>query len=1422
MSKYFKNLLVLITVCIITIFPVILLSEHNNIRQEIIGSFTGQYGTGWEWKWNDKTDLPHRIWGEGIPVGEVYSSQQAETVCRVFIENNPYLFPIEMGSLRLATANKKMNTWYVMFDQYYDDLPVWNSRVHFRIKKGNIILIGVDIIPNLELNSEPSISLDRAAEICRDFAQFTDYEGELGVFDGEGSRLGWWLRTENQVPFQKFHFYVDAHNGEMLFYYDNIRYAFGGYVTGDVLPEYPSDRLVEIGLSNIIIETEGGVKDTADASGIFNVPVDVPPSGIGTWINLRSPYCEIINVASSPAMWGGMVRDDSLLYIHFDISIADTSEISVYYHTNFIHDWYKILDPDFNDLDYPMEVYVEDTVSPTPDNAFWDGSGMHFGRGNSCNNFGHFSEVVYHEYTHGVTHFIYPMGSLPYTGQSGAMDEAFSDYFPCSILNDSQHGEGVCSASPFRELDNGLRYPESWVGEVHADGAIISGAFWDMREVFGAGYTDTLVHYARYGWAENFEDFLVEVLVVDDDDGNLNNGTPHFWEIYNAFQAHGIGEFKISIMPRLRPDTEDTEHPYPVYAYITSTLPLDVESILLHYSTGTGFISLLMTETEEDYVYIAEIPPQPEGSTVNYYFSAMDTAGTYEVLPEDAPDSYFSFYVGMDLVCPELEHRHLEDQALEMYPYLVTARAWDNVGIDRVIILYQHNSGDLDTVIMTNDTLDIYVGYLEGISVSLGDSFDYKIIAEDSSIACNCNMSPVTGYHRFKVVRSIFVDFEEDNGGFESTGDWEWGVPSEEGPETAHSGMKLWATILDGYHSDGSNSQLNTTAFDLSDFCSATLEFYHYYRTEFSYDGGNVKISTDDGETWNLIFPIKGYPMLRVVGLGEEGFSGATDGWEKVQFDLLPYIGRTVKIQFDFKSDEYLTAPGWYIDDVGVLEKQILLPPQHVTAASGYDSYVPISWAAPALASSIYRSTAPESFMGYNIYRSEVSGYYDSEPVNGSIVTDTFYLDADALNEVEYFYIVTSVYSEGESQPSNEARAMAFNAELEVSPDVFHITLPEDGLLDTVMTLSNVGSGYLNYNIYEELDDPLSRFTKENGFIDGYSRALIPPHGVWRRLAEDPDDPDVELDIAALYAQHSGNFLYFMIKPHQPMGNPSTDYVVAFSIDADMNPATGDDRIPGMGLEYIVAMGALPMGWESVILEYDPSSPYGWSPAGEAHWTLTPENGDSVACGITFSVIGNPDEILISAMTVRDLMSMTSPEDIIPEGGGIYYSAIEAPWLFENPIQGIINGGTSQSITLTFDADGLAPAEYYAWLRIQTNDWEALEYYVPIQLTVISTGVTEDSKLPGAYSLGYATPNPFNSTSAIQFSVPEKTEAELMVYDVLGKEVTTLLDRELEPGNYLARWDGLDQYGRQMPTGIYFYKLETPNYEQKRKVLLLK
>ena len=113
------------------------------------------------------------------------------------------------------------------------------------------------------------------------------------------------------------------------------------------------------------------------------------------------------------------------------------------------------------------------------------------------------------------------------------------------------------------------------------------------------------------------------------------------------------------------------------------------------------------------------------------------------------------------------------------------------------------------------------------------------------------------------------------------------------------------------------------------------------------------------------------------------------------------------------------------------------------------------------------------------------------------------------------------------------------------------------------------------------------------------------------------------------------------------------------------------------------------------------------------------------------------------------------------------------------------------------------------------------KYYDAITVTLRSSGKAE---------LMQNSPNPFNPTTAIKFFIPNSSDVTIKIYDMLGREVTTLINNQTEAGYHIVYWNGRDSYGRDAASGVYLYRLTVENlggsrtgsFSETKKMNLLK
>ncbi len=93
---------------------------------------------------------------------------------------------------------------------------------------------------------------------------------------------------------------------------------------------------------------------------------------------------------------------------------------------------------------------------------------------------------------------------------------------------------------------------------------------------------------------------------------------------------------------------------------------------------------------------------------------------------------------------------------------------------------------------------------------------------------------------------------------------------------------------------------------------------------------------------------------------------------------------------------------------------------------------------------------------------------------------------------------------------------------------------------------------------------------------------------------------------------------------------------------------------------------------------------------------------------------------------------------------------------------------------------------------------------------------------PTAYSLGQNYPNPFNPSTTISYSIKNPGNVKISIYNVLGQNVRTLVDEYQEANAYTVVWDGMDNAGNTVSSGVYFYRVEAGDYSAIRKMVLMK
>ena len=143
---------------------------------------------------------------------------------------------------------------------------------------------------------------------------------------------------------------------------------------------------------------------------------------------------------------------------------------------------------------------------------------------------------------------------------------------------------------------------------------------------------------------------------------------------------------------------------------------------------------------------------------------------------------------------------------------------------------------------------------------------------------------------------------------------------------------------------------------------------------------------------------------------------------------------------------------------------------------------------------------------------------------------------------------------------------------------------------------------------------------------------------------------------------------------------------------------------------------------------------------------------------------------------------------------------------------------TTVSVTqVTVPYGKLANNVKYYWRVRASNVFGYGPWSVVWNFTTALSGITQSNELPKEFSLSQNIPNPFNPETKIRFDIPKSSYVKLMVYDILGREIKTLVNENVNAGRYEVSWDGSNY-----PSGVYFYRLEAGEFVETRRMVMIK
>ncbi len=502
----------------------------------------------------------------GIPsiIGykEPLRADDIDIATKDFLNINKALFDIDTKNIEVAKKhqgkikNKDFKT--IVYTQIYNGLPVFNSHVVSASINNNLVLLRNKYYPDISINTQPSISQSEAFDIVKQLGDkiiaFRSNQSTSNVMPKISSakkitlgilpleKAGSYehlLSYKIDLPLVDNHewsFFIEANTGNILDIFDNVVYEdVIGHITGMVYPEYSGQEKINVDFSSDYVYISPA-RSTSDAQGRYAISQS---AGIATLTSkLEGPWVKVLNARQPAVAYSTTVTVPSIHdwnWQNYDTSYKQ-EESNVFYHTNIVHDYATSIGVPEMNLQMLARVNIDSSC-----NAYYVARSINFYRASSsCDATSLDSDIIYHEYGHGINDELITV-SWPYQDETGNMNEGLADYWACTINNNPCMGEYFFLGSQcLRRCDTNDRYPEDFSPEPHSGAQIISAPFWELRQLLGKQVVDQMLTNALRLQPTSFSELLDSVLIVDDDNQDLSDGTPNILAICSSFNNHGI------------------------------------------------------------------------------------------------------------------------------------------------------------------------------------------------------------------------------------------------------------------------------------------------------------------------------------------------------------------------------------------------------------------------------------------------------------------------------------------------------------------------------------------------------------------------------------------------------------------------------------------------------------------------------------------------------------------------------------------------------------------------------------------------------------------------------------------------------------------------------------------------------------------
>ncbi len=603
-----------------------------------------------------------RVYGPAFATGI-----NAEDTAIRFLKSYSSMFGVAAVDLHPTLTTDLMRGKFTMirYEQRYYGIPVHGAYLTLvmRTDANNSMVLASNYLKPIAGSVPPPYAVSSDDVLTRWRPWFVDFTFStpapvVYIEDNGRAKFGYQftVRNTNAVYPEKYLVIVDGSDpkASILFqesriYDDDVSGSVQGWATPGDLPDVATNLPTLQPIDGMRVKVAGGNTGQSDLSGLFTIvnagssPVDVSANVTGPGSTVGGQWVWIDDQQGVEMSLSQNVTPPGPADFIFNSSPTQftTAQINAFIWVPRTHNMVKATDPTYPGIDVQMRANVNLTSTC---NAFYDGASVNFyNAGGGCPNTA-YSTVMAHEYGHHIV-------ASGHANPSGDFHEGVADVTAELLIDSDCLGRGFQGGTGcLRSGYNSVKYPCS--GEVHTCGEVMSGAYWLTRDQMKITEPVNYLSIMRDLYVFMIKmsptidpSITVDVLTLDDDNGDIDDGTPHYNEIAAGFGAKNLTAPPLVYLDFTYPDGKPelvspaggTRMRVIVSGHVKTPQPGTGK---LYYSTGGSYTAIPMEEVSSN-VYDAVFPSLPCGSTVKYYVNAQTTDATEAFDPTNAPTGYY-------------------------------------------------------------------------------------------------------------------------------------------------------------------------------------------------------------------------------------------------------------------------------------------------------------------------------------------------------------------------------------------------------------------------------------------------------------------------------------------------------------------------------------------------------------------------------------------------------------------------------------------------------------------------------------------------------------------------------------------------------------------------------------------------------------